>query len=220
MRKRILIGLLPLLILLVAVGCYAVSLFARLGGAIDVILRENYRSIVAAQNMKESAERMDSALFFTLAGEWERARQMYDENLPVFDQNLDTELHNITIPGEEILANKLRQLHTQYISRAKVFLATNDLAKRQQMYFDEMLPTFTAIKNGAQAILNLNQKNMLDADQGARDLSARSTRYMSVAMVTGLGVALIFGMRLQRLILGPIIALTDSAKELGEGKAC
>ena len=71
MRKRILIGLLPLLVLLVAIGCYAIALFFRLGGAIDTILRENYASVVACQNMKESAERMDSALFFTLAGQWD-----------------------------------------------------------------------------------------------------------------------------------------------------
>src|ERR1035441_8215916 len=97
MRKRILIGLLPLLVLLVAIGCYAIALFFRLGGAIDTILRENYLSVVASQNMKESAERMDSALFFTLAGQWDLSRKMYDENLPLFNQNLEVELNNVTI---------------------------------------------------------------------------------------------------------------------------
>src|SRR6266851_3214165 len=72
MRRRIFLGLLPLLILLVVVGGYGIALFSHLGGAVDVILRENYRSTVAAQNMKESAERMDSALLFILAGEQER----------------------------------------------------------------------------------------------------------------------------------------------------
>ena len=65
LRNRIVLGLAPIFILLIAMGIYAVSLFAKLGGAIDVILRENFRSVLAAQNMKESAERMDSALFFT-----------------------------------------------------------------------------------------------------------------------------------------------------------
>ena len=51
MRRRIFLGLLPLVILLIAVGCYAVVLFSRLGGAVDVILRENYRSVIAAQNI-------------------------------------------------------------------------------------------------------------------------------------------------------------------------
>ena len=85
MRKRILIGLLPLFVLLLVIGIYAVSLFTKLGGAIDVILRENYVSIVAAQNMKEAAERMDSALFFTLAGQEEMGRKICtQDNLPGF----------------------------------------------------------------------------------------------------------------------------------------
>ncbi len=39
-----------------------------LGQAIDVILKENYRSVVACQEMKESLERIDSGILFTLAG--------------------------------------------------------------------------------------------------------------------------------------------------------
>jgi two-component system, NtrC family, sensor histidine kinase KinB len=217
MRKRIFLGLLPLLVLLVGVGCYAVTLFSHLGGAIDVILRENYRSIVAMQNIKESAERMDSALFFTLAGERERARKMYDENLPIFDQNLDIELHNITIPGEGERADKLKRLHEEYVERAKVFLGTEDAAAHRQMYFDEMLPLFTEIKNTAQAILDMNQSTMLDADREARALSARSTRYMIVAIIIGLTVALFFATRLQRSILKPLQELTGFARELGDG---
>ena len=89
LRNRIVLGLAPIFILLIAMGIYAVSLFAKLGGAIDVILRENFRSVLAAQNMKEAAERMDSALFFTLVGEEERGRQLYEQNLPIFRENLN-----------------------------------------------------------------------------------------------------------------------------------
>jgi two-component system, NtrC family, sensor histidine kinase KinB len=217
MRKRILIGLLPLLILLIAVGCYAIALFARLGGAIDVILRENYASVVASQNMKESAERMDSALFFTLEGESQRSRTMYDENLPIFEKNLTDELHNITVPGEADLAYKVRDLHQEYVDKAKTFLSTKDVAQRRAMYFDKMLPLFTEIKDTAQAILELNQSNMAKANDDARQLSAKSVVYMLIAMAVGLAGALFFAHRLQRSILNPIQSLTTFSKELGDG---
>ena len=209
MRKRILIGLLPLLILLVAVGCYAIVLFISLGGSINTILRENYASVVACQNMKESAERMDSALFFTLAGQWDLSRKMYDDNLPVFNQNLAAELNNITINGEGPLAYKVRDLHGQYVRLVDRFLATSDLDERRRMYFDQMLPLFTDIKNTAQAILELNQRNMIAADKEARELSATSIRYMVIAMVVGLAGALFFAQRLFRSILTPIRSLTS-----------
>ena len=219
MRRRILLGLLPLLVLVVAIGCYAVTLFSSLGGAIDVILRENYASIVASQNMKEAAERMDSALFFTLAGEWDRARKMYDENLPVFEQNLAAEMKNVTLvpEGEGVLANKLKSLHGKYLAGAREFLALADPDKRRAMYFDEMLPLFTEIKNTAQAILELNQQNMVRADRRARELSESSTRYMLIAVLAGLAGGLYFAHLLQRAILRPIHSLIAFSRELGEG---
>ena len=73
MKRRILLWLCPILILFLGVGLYAVLLFDRLGGSIDVILRENYQSVLAGQQMKESSERMDSGLSFALSGE-ERQR--------------------------------------------------------------------------------------------------------------------------------------------------
>jgi NtrC-family two-component system sensor histidine kinase KinB len=217
MRKRILIGLLPLLVLLVAIGCYAITLFFQFGGAIDRILHENYDSVVACQNMKESAERMDSALSFTLAGQWDMSRTMYAENLPIFEQNLDKELHNITLPTEGDLASKVRDLHRQYAALAQTFFATPDVEKRRAMYFGQMLPLFTDIKDTAQQILDLNQNNMVRADGAARDLSVTSIRYMLVAVILGLVGALGFVQLLLRSILSPIHSLTRSAKELGDG---
>ena len=55
MKRRIFLGLLPIIVLFVGVGLYAVWLFTRLGGSIDTILRENYQSVLAGQEMKESA---------------------------------------------------------------------------------------------------------------------------------------------------------------------
>jgi NtrC-family two-component system sensor histidine kinase KinB len=217
LRNRILLGLTPIFLLLIAMGVYAVSLFTRLGGAVDVILRENFRSVLAAQNMKESAERMDSGLFFSLVEEEERGRQTYNENLPIFRKNLTAELNNITLPGEQELANKVAQFSQQYVKRAETFWATTDPDARRKMYFDEMLPKFTTIKNTADEILRLNQDNMLRADREARALSAKSTRYMIIALVAGMLMAGLFAARLQKSILRPIRALTASSKELGEG---
>ena len=142
---------------------------------------------------------------------------MYDQNLPIFRENLNIELNNITLPGEKELAQKAADLHERYVKRAETFWSSNDLAQRRQMYFGEMLPTFTEIKETANTILRINQENMVKADRDARALSAKSTRYMIIALGGGLFIAVFFAVRLQRSILRPIRALTASSKELGEG---
>jgi NtrC-family two-component system sensor histidine kinase KinB len=48
-------------------------------------------------------------------------------------------------------------------------------------------------------------------------LSGKSTRYMIIVLGVGLLTAALFAARLQKSILRPIRALTDSSKELGEG---
>src|SRR5450755_3519302 len=218
MKRRIFFGLAPLFILLIAMGLYAVTLFAKLGSRVDVILRENFRSVLAGQQMKETAERMDSALLFALAGEEDRGRALYAENQPLFRAGLRSELGNITLPGEAELAQKVKESHERYTARAEAFWTTPDPAARREMYFSEMLPLFTEIKNTAQEIIHINQENMSQADREARKLAAESTRYMIFAIVAGIGGAIFFAARLQGSILRPIRALTAVSKELGEGK--
>lgn len=218
MKRRIFLGLAPLFLLLLAMGTYAIVLFAKLGNQVDVILRENFRSVLAGQQMKETAERMDSALFFSLEGEDERGRKLYAQNLHLFRESLRTELGNITVPGERELTEKLREIHEKYAQSAERFWEAKDVEDRRKMYFDEILPVFTGIKDTAQEIIHINQNNMVQADSEARRVAALSTRYMIVAVIVGIAGAVFFAVRLQRSILKPIYALTAVSRELGEGK--
>jgi len=218
LRNRILLGVAPLFALLLVTGIYAVVLFSKLGGAIDVILRENYQSVVFSQNMREAVERMDSGMLFMLGGDEERGAALYKQNLPIFEDNLQRELNNITLPGEGDLANKLSKLYQEYVARTRVFLATRDLNERKQMYFNEMLPLFSEIKDTAGEILRINQENMVHADREARLLSARSIKYMVAAVTAGFAIALYLVFHLQTSVLKPIKDLTAFTRDLGEGQ--
>src|SRR5262249_53881398 len=114
LRTRLLIGLTPLLAIMVALGLWAIVMFSRLGNDIDVILRENYQSVLYAQNMKEALERMDSALLFALAGEPQQAREQFDEHRPAFERNLKKEQGNITLAGEQQIVDKLAASYARY----------------------------------------------------------------------------------------------------------
>jgi two-component system, NtrC family, sensor histidine kinase KinB len=218
MKRRILLWFCPILILFIGVGLYAVWLFNRLGPSIDVILKENYQSVLAGQQMKESAERMDSGLSFALAGEERRGRDLFYENDPIFQENLRKELRNITVPGEGDLANKISQSETRYQTLAQTFWDTSEAEARRKMYFSQLLPLFTEVKNNAQEVIRINQENMVQADHHARALSADSTRAMVILLVFGIALALSLGYGLQRTILRPIQTLTAVSKELGEGR--
>ena len=219
-RLKLLLGIMPLLVLMVGQGLWAVSLFKRLGSDIDVILRENYQSVRAAQSMKEALERMDSSEWFAIGGEETRARSQFDRSRAAFEDALRIENGNITLPGEGGMARDLAALHDRYVERAARFfglMAIGDRAERTGFYFRELLPTFEAIKGKADEILELNQRQMETANDRARSTAAFSTRLMIFAILASVVLASVFALALSRSILGPIKAVTIGVRDMAAG---
>jgi two-component system, NtrC family, sensor histidine kinase KinB len=218
LNRRLLLGTIPVLVIFLAVGVYALFLFSRLGGAIDVILRENYRSVIAAQNMKEAADRMDSGLLFVLGGQEEKGKELFQQYVPVFEKNLGAELKNITLPGEGDMAAKLKQLRAKYMEEAAKFMSlpASDLSRRA-LYFEQLFPTFTAVKETSNQILEINQENMVAANNEARRQSHAASQYMIASLLAGIAMAAGVSFLLARSIIQPIQGLTESAQQLGDG---
>jgi signal transduction histidine kinase len=218
LNRRLLMGIAPILLILLAVGIYAIFLFLKLGGAIDVILRENYQSVVASQNMEDATGGMDAGLLLALSGEEAKGRQLFQANVPLFENNSDLESRNITLPGEGDLEAKIKRLHQDYLTAATRFfgLPPGD-AGRRTLYATVLSPLSGDIRQTAGRILDLNQQNMVAANDAARRQSGSASRYMVMALLAGLGVAAAVTYALSRSITQPVQALTESARQLGAG---
>jgi len=220
LRTTLLIGIAPLLAIMVALGLWAVVMFSRLGNNIDVILRENYRSVLAAEGMKEALERMDSALLFAIGGEEETARHQFDENRPLFERNLKIEQGNVTLPGEQERADTLTGLRNRYFELSDRFFKLDPSKKeeRTKLYFTRLLPVFQEIKRESDSVLAMNQKNMEDENERARSGAALSIRMMVLALAAAAAVATGVAFRLSRAILEPIRAVTRGARAMARGE--
>ncbi|MFO0908990.1 MAG: ATP-binding protein [Isosphaeraceae bacterium] len=219
LQTKLLVGLAPLLAVMLGLGVWATVMFSRLGGKIDVILKENYRSVLAAQGMKEALERMDSALLFAIGGEDEQARTQFPENRKIFERNLRIEQGNITLAGEQERSDALTAQSQHYLKLTDQFFAvpSERNVDRNRLYFDEILPTFMAIKREADAILNMNQKNMEDESARARAAASFSTRMMSLALLGSAIVVTLMALGLSRSILEPIRSATRAARAMAAG---
>jgi signal transduction histidine kinase len=218
LNRRLLLGIAPVLLILLAVGAYAIVLFLHLGGAINVILHENYDSVVASQNMQLASERMNAGLLLMLGGEEEKGKALYDQFLPIFEKNSDIEAHNITLPGEGDLEREVQQLHEKYLTSAGKFfaMAPGDPARRA-LYFSDLLPTSNAVTEIAGRILVLNRDNMVTANTRARQQGNDASRYMIITLLIAFIVATAVAYALARSIVRPVQILTESAQQLGEG---
>ena len=111
-RRRVIVAMVPLFALLVALGGTGTILIYHLGNRIDEILRENYDSVVYMRDLNEALERIDSSFQFALAGREKESHEQYKANWRLYDAALSKEQHNITLPGEGELADKLTTVST------------------------------------------------------------------------------------------------------------
>src|SRR5204863_82252 len=143
LRTKLVLGFVGLLAILIAVGVESISLLSELGGSIDVILRENYASVLACDRMKEALERLDSAALFALAGEAQKGRELAAQSRPRFEAALQAELGNITETGEGERAARVRQLYASYGPvLERILAAETPDAERHTLYFSRLLPDF------------------------------------------------------------------------------
>jgi signal transduction histidine kinase len=204
---------------MVGLGLWAVAMLDHLGGRIDVILRENYVSVIAAEGMKEALERLDSAALFAIGGEEEKAVAQSREYRPQFERHLDVERHNVTLPGEQDLADRLTDLYGRYSKLSDRFFAISpkQVEARKALYFGQLLPLFVQIKDTADETLRINQANMKYEDRKAREAAARSRNVMVLALLGSAIVATGIALALSRSILDPIRAVTRGARAVARG---
>src|SRR5204862_7082842 len=100
LRLKLLLSYLLFVLALGALGAWSAWRLRELGGVAQLIISENYDSVVAAQEMKESLERQDSAAVIRLLGQGERAVAQLREQRARFDAALAKAAANITEPGE------------------------------------------------------------------------------------------------------------------------
>ncbi|PQV62794.1 PAS fold [Abditibacterium utsteinense] len=216
LRTQLLASHLALVALMALVMLGAVANFLRLGGSIDRILRDNYQSVIAAQTMKESLERQDSAATFFIAGQSAKARAQFAQHVPVFEKAMAFERSNITERGEQAIADALQRDYKSYKSGVQTLLKSEP-KERARFYFSSLEPRFLKIKGQAQQILDLNQAAIVRADERAKR-DARQGAWSGFLMtLAALGLAIWFARRAINAALTPLLALALEAEQVGAG---
>lgn len=218
LRQKLLLGFGGLLLIMLIGGVQSIIQFRHLGQSIEVILKENYRSVVACQEMKEALERMDSGVLFTFLGYQKEGTELIRKNESAFGNALDIELHNITVPGEKEKAADLNTLYRAYlVSLHKVENQNLPQNLRRKLYFQELLPLFGQVKHKADDILRMNQNNMQEANSLARKQAAKAQEQMAIFLFLGTVIAVAFMIFVGKWILNPINRLILSAEAIRDG---
>jgi two-component system, NtrC family, sensor histidine kinase KinB len=217
LRQKLSLGFGGLLLIMLIGGVQSLIQFWYLGQSIDVILKENYRSVVACQDMKEALERMDSGILFTFLGYQQLGSEQIKENEAAFEKALHIELHNITVPGEAEKAAALQALFARYQDKIHDLQKQSQSGSARRVYFDQVLPFFQQVKNTADDVLQMNQRNMNEANDLARKDAASARERMYLFLLCAILVAVAFMFFIGKWILRPIERLIRYTENIRDG---
>lgn len=216
-RSKLLLAQAPLVLALLVIAAAAGAMTQSLGRGAQRILADNYRSVLAAERMKEAIERIDSGALFAVAGEPERGLAQAREHASRFEEELRAQEANITEPGEARLTRDLRRRWTTYSERLATLTRGADPAAIRATYFGDLLPVFIQVKDAADAVLALNQDSMVRKSEQARRDSERLRNALVVVALLAFALAVIGAGVLTARVLRPLGILGQAARRIGEG---
>lgn len=215
LRTRLLLGFILLLLLLSAVGAYAVWTTQELGRSVAAAVVANARGLIAAQQLKDEVNRLGSALRQVRAADTPGNRAEF-ETVRTACQVLVRDQLDTPDGGSERAALleeiniSLRRLADRATSASAASLRPLELMKADEAAVYSVLRTIDRLTEHDSGDLRL-------AEEKARRLTARTTAVFGAGVAVAVVLALIFAWGLGRALLQPIRQLTDSAQALGEG---
>jgi signal transduction histidine kinase len=216
LRAKLLLALSPLLFALAVAVVAGGVMSTKLGSSSRRIFDDNYRSVLAAERMKEAVERIDSGAVFAMLGQRELGAAQVAASRRKFDDELKVEEQNITEQGETEAAARLRKLWSDYQERYGKFTALPE-ASQKEFYFSELLPAFVAVKDAADVILDMNQDAMLQKSGKAERAAQDWSRVIFAVGLVGCALALVASSAWMSRLLRPLSQLETAARRIGEG---
>src|SRR6266850_1165473 len=215
--KKLLLAQAPLAVALAMVGVFSVFVISYLGSHSQTILKDNYRSVLAAQRMKEDIERMDSGALFIVAGERQKGSEQAEKYRPIFEAELKVQEGNITESGEKEFTEGLRAAWVDYQTKFARLQKSADNGEAKQIYFSELESAFYRVKAAADEILAINQDAMVRKSDEVRRIAERMSAITITVALAALVLGLFVSTFLTRRMLQPVSALSEATRKIGEG---
>jgi signal transduction histidine kinase len=213
LRTRLYLGLLPLVLLVIAMGVYAIHVCRDLAGLVSRDLVSNYRAIVACQHMRESARQMLTALTTAVS---DADRRTFDDARAAFVRELMAQSASSAGTSRGPYVEALDRAFTHFAELGERTMKGQTGSYGLAVVQERSL----ALGNVLDAIDNLSRRDFSAAQQTAdrvETLATGTQKLMVSTMAVAVLLSLFLAGRLAASLLRPINAFTASVMALGDG---
>lgn len=216
-RFKMMSGFLIIAMMLAVAGGWSVMELNSLSKSISDILKENYQSINAAQKLRESLEREDSAVLLVLLGKKEEGYKIYYQADSSFRAAYNIVQNNITIEGE---ADVVQEIGVRYelFTDAVRSISAGVSGDHLDWYFEKIHIHFINIIDKLEELSRMNDTEMYKNALSIQRRSERAVMPGIVAVIAAVIFSLLFTYFINKFIITPIIGITDSINAFAENK--
>ncbi|MGM0485607.1 MAG: ATP-binding protein [Planctomycetota bacterium] len=190
-----------------------------LGQASDAILRENYKSILAAENMIDAIERQDSATLLVLLDYSDEGLAQFRENENHFLQWLGRAKDNVTIAGEADILTSIECGYSAYLVQFSKLreMTASSLEESGEFYHETVLPSFKHVRDEAVRLREINQDTMFAASRRAEIVAQTAIWSTAGVAVAAIGLGFGFSLLLSKRLVRPIQQIMEATEALSGG---
>ena len=217
LKTLFLLGYLLLGAIAILLGSTGIYFIEKLSSTPDKILKDNYGSILAAQNMIDELDNMDNAIITYVSGKQDKniADSLFASARKKYFGNLSQCEGNITEPGEKEMLADVRKRSEQY---TMTFENNRTLFNNITIYDSLISPQYAVLKNSCYGLLNLNHKGMLSRRDETVKISDSAELYMLIISAISLLIVLIAIIKVPGLVVNPINEFTKKVEAISAKK--
>lgn len=219
LRRRLLLVIAPAFLLLALTGGVGAWLLILLGQRSSAILRENYNSVRAMDQLLFALHQIDESYRLALAGREEQARTIMLSASGEFQKQIIIEENNITIvPQEQQLVDLLTQTAAEYRKLGDQFFGLPPSSTDRPVIYSKLALLQQKLTSIAQQIHDLNETHMQHASRDAQQTAQQSIIGFSIGLLIALAALLAALWWLDRTVVVPIRSVRDAAQSIGSGQ--
>lgn len=205
-------------LMVLVLGWGLINLF-RLGQAGDAILRENYRSISAAVEMRDAIRLQEGAIVLLLVKDDRGVLDRTTGSEQRFLLNLSRAQDNITIPDETRILAELERAYHDYAFHFAQFLRlpATDTEAGLAYYSENLQPEAAAIQLACDHLLAVNQDAMIAGSARAHAMAGRAVWSMAAVGVGATALSIVFSVLLSARVSRPIRELVGATERVAAG---
>lgn len=199
---------------------WAIYNFYAMGTTVATILRENYQSVLAAENMVKLLERQDNALLAQSEGEEVTMGGGFEDNKKLFFYWEDQAGQWGMIPASQAILDSIRSSYGNYIVYADSMISRTQqgaFREARQYYYDVVRYHSDKLRELCFQLFQVNQNAMVNAEARTHSIASQTAYGTMIVSLIVLALSIIATAWLIKVVIKPAEELTETVKQIGTG---